>query len=32
VVRRIRHTSSGDGVTPKRPELQDVVEHKSDTP
>jgi lysophospholipase L1-like esterase len=22
VVRRIRHTSSGDGVTPKRPELQ----------
>ncbi|TCU84396.1 lysophospholipase L1-like esterase [Curtobacterium sp. PhB25] len=32
VVRRIKHTSSGDGVSAKRPELQDVVEHKSDTP
>ncbi|SBN63545.1 Lysophospholipase L1 [Curtobacterium sp. 9128] len=32
VVRRIRHTSSGDGVSPKRPELQTIVEHRSDTP
>jgi lysophospholipase L1-like esterase len=32
VVRRIRHTSSGDGITPKRPELDHVVEHRSDTP
>ncbi|MFZ7088735.1 SGNH/GDSL hydrolase family protein [Curtobacterium sp. RRHDQ10] len=32
VVRRIRHTSSGDGVTAKRPELDAVVEHRSDTP
>ena len=32
VVRRIKHTSSGDGVTAKRPELQIVTEHPSDTP
>ncbi|KQO64814.1 SGNH/GDSL hydrolase family protein [Curtobacterium sp. Leaf261] len=32
VVRRIRHTSSGDGVTPKRPELDAVVDNRSDTP
>jgi lysophospholipase L1-like esterase len=32
VVRRIRHTSSGDGISAKRPELQTVVEHRSDTP
>jgi lysophospholipase L1-like esterase len=32
VVRRIRHTSSGDGVRPKRPELLPVVARGSDTP
>lgn len=32
VVRRIRHTSSGDGVTPKRPALDTVIEHQSDVP
>ncbi|PCN47169.1 SGNH hydrolase [Curtobacterium sp. 'Ferrero'] len=31
VVRRIRHTSSGDGISPKRPTLQ-AVGRRSDTP
>ncbi|WP_308159231.1 SGNH/GDSL hydrolase family protein [Curtobacterium sp. ISL-83] len=30
VVRRITRTSSGDGISPKRPELLPVVEHRSD--
>ncbi|WP_066519057.1 SGNH/GDSL hydrolase family protein [Curtobacterium ammoniigenes] len=32
VVRRIRHTSSGDGIAPKRPQLDTVIEHRSNTP
>jgi len=32
VARRIRHTSSGDGVSPKRPDLTTVIENTADAP